>query len=198
MIIPKKEIKIYPNNKPYISKSIKDSLLEKKIALKTGDRVEKKRVQQKVRSEIREEKEKYKKRVEVKFASGQKREGWEGVKILTGQKKVQQQCSLSEEERENFANSLNDFYCRFEREDLKGELDNTLRDLRGRVENLDQVDFEIDAEVVGKEFRKLNIRKAVGPDGISGRLLRYCCNELKQIFSTLFSWSLMDCTVPSL
>ena len=200
MIIPKKDIKVYPNNKPYISKSIKDSLLEKKVALKTGDRVEKKRVLQKVRSEIREEKEKYKKRVEVKFACGQKREGWEGVKILTGQKKVQQQCSLPEEERENFANSLNDFYCRFEREDLKEELDSALRDLRGRAENLDddQVDFEIDAEVVEKEFRKLNIRKAVGPDGISGRLLRFCCSELSQIFSILFSWSLRDCIVPSL
>ena len=47
MLISTKTIKVFPNNKTWISKSIKSTLNEKKIAFQTGDRAERKRVQAK-------------------------------------------------------------------------------------------------------------------------------------------------------
>ena len=47
-------------------------------------------------------------------------------------------------------------------------------------------------------FKKINPRKACGPDNICGRVLRHCAAELSIIFSQLFSWSLRDSVVPSL
>ena len=61
-------------------------------------------------------------------------------------------------------------------------------------------DDEIKTSVVEEIFKKQKLYnyKAVGPDGISGRLLRLCYGQLSYVFSMLFSWSLRDCTVPSL
>ena len=57
MIIPKKKVKVYPNNKPWVSKSLKKKTLnEKKIAFQARDQHERKHVQSKLRKEIGEAK----------------------------------------------------------------------------------------------------------------------------------------------
>ena len=55
-IIPQKEIKIFPNNKPWVTKSLKSTLNEKKLVFQTGNKVERKSVQVKLRQEIRDSK----------------------------------------------------------------------------------------------------------------------------------------------
>ena len=47
-------------------------------------------------------------------------------------------------------------------------------------------------------FRKLNVRKAQGPDCLPARVLRFCCLNLSPVFSKLFTLSLKDSCVPSL
>ena len=119
------------------------------------------------------------------------REAWEGLKILTGQKKVQSSmCSLSEEERGDFSNQLNDFYCRLERGDLGEELDSVLTGLRDKVREGDSLDYEIDKDTVEPLFRKVNHRKECGSDNICGKVLRHCAIELSEVFSQFFTWSL--------
>ena len=56
MIIPTKTINIFPNNKPWITKSLKTTLNEKKSAFQARDRLEIKRIQTKQRKEIKESK----------------------------------------------------------------------------------------------------------------------------------------------
>ena len=56
IIIPQKKVKIFPNNKPWISKSLKTTINEKKIAFQTGDKNHRKTVQEKLRKEIRQSK----------------------------------------------------------------------------------------------------------------------------------------------
>jgi hypothetical protein len=41
MIVPTKEIKLYPNNKPWISRSLKNTIKEKRAAFQSGDEAEK-------------------------------------------------------------------------------------------------------------------------------------------------------------
>jgi hypothetical protein len=92
------------------------------------------------------------------------------------------------------AQDLNSFYCRFERDGVEDEIGNIVSDLKGKV--ADENDYEIEGEAVQSMFRRLNMRKAVGPDGISGRTLKWCAAQLCVVFSQLFTWSLRDCTVP--
>ena len=67
MIIPTKTINIFPNNKPWITKSLKSTLNEKKIAFQARDRLERKRIQTKLRKEIKESKRQFKEKVESQF-----------------------------------------------------------------------------------------------------------------------------------
>ena len=46
-------------------------------------------------------------------------------------------------------------------------------------------------------FTKLNVKKAAGPDSISGKLLKVCASQLCSVFANLFNWFLRECCVPS-
>ena len=52
MIIPQKSVKVYPNNKPWISKSLKSTLNQKKIAFQCGNKNDRTSVQEILRKEI--------------------------------------------------------------------------------------------------------------------------------------------------
>ena len=84
-IIPVKEIKLYPNNKPWITSSLKRTINEKEKAFQSGNRGERKMVQCKLRDEIRKVKHNYKEKVEAKFQSGNMRDAWCALKDLSGQ-----------------------------------------------------------------------------------------------------------------
>lgn len=44
----------------------------------------------------------------------------------------------------------------------------------------------ISEEKVASLFKKVNIRKAAGPDAICGRTLRPCADQLSEVFTVLF------------
>jgi len=44
---------------------------------------------------------------------------------------------------------------------------------------------------------RVNTRKAAGPDGISGQVLKTCANQLAPVFTTIFNLSLAESVVPS-
>ena len=57
--------------------------------------------------------------------------------------------------------------------------------------------FEVSPETTRRVMSKLKVRKAPGPDGISPQLLCSCKNELCEILSTIYNWSLRECHLPS-
>ncbi|KAM3863747.1 integrin alpha-IIb-like [Diretmus argenteus] len=56
--------------------------------------------------------------------------------------------------------------------------------------------FVITEEEVRKEFRKLDKRKAAGPDGVSPAVLSHCANQLAPPFTDLYNSILRHCTAP--
>ncbi len=50
---------------------------------------------------------------------------------------------------------------------------------------------------VTRSFKRVNIRKAVGPDGIPGRVLKACAFQLAGVFTDIFNLSLSLSVVPS-
>ncbi len=43
---------------------------------------------------------------------------------------------------------------------------------------------------VRRELKRVNVRKAAGPDGITGRVLRSCADQLAGLFTSIFNESL--------
>ena len=50
---------------------------------------------------------------------------------------------------------------------------------------------------VSKTFKQINIHKAAGTDGLPGRVLRGCADQLAGIFTDIFNMSLIESVIPT-
>ena len=89
---------------------------------------------------------------------------------------------MNVDEQRKFANDLNHFYYRFKSGDLDGEVNRVLSQLGEGVRAGKSEDFQTDAKTVELVFKGIDSTKAMGPDNISGRLLRTCASELRDIY----------------
>ena len=48
---------------------------------------------------------------------------------------------------------------------------------------------------VSKTFKQVNIHKAAGPDGLPGRVLRACADQLAGVFTDIFNMSLIESVI---
>ena len=100
--------------------------------------------------------------------------GGGGLKTLTGEtNRYSDNYQFNVEEQRNFSNDLNRFCCRFERDDLDGELNRLMSQIEEGVRAGRSEDFETDAKTVESIFQRINSTKIMGQDNVSGRLLRH-------------------------
>lgn len=129
------------------------------------------------------------------FSTGCSRSAWEGVKSLLGLQTQKCTISLNKKSDHDLANELNIHSNRFNTHDFSHELSV----FNGAaLEPNSTVAVHVDKERVQKLFRGVKERKSPGPDGIGGRVLRNCAEQLADIFSFIFSWSLQVHRVPRL
>ena len=83
------------------------------------------------------------------------------------------------------ADELNSFYSRFDTHDFT-DVTEALKDELVRCQD---EPITIEERDVFLQLSKINPRKATGPDGISGKLLRNCARELTLPFRSLFQMS---------
>ncbi len=57
--------------------------------------------------------------------------------------------------------------------------------------------FTVSEDEVRRELKRVNVRKAAGPDGITGRVLRSCADQLAGLFTSIFNESLATSVVPT-
>ncbi len=57
--------------------------------------------------------------------------------------------------------------------------------------------FTLSEDEVRRELRRVNVRKTVGPDGITGRVLRSHADQLAGLFTSTFNESLATSIVPT-
>ncbi len=89
----------------------------------------------------------------------------------------------------SLAEELNTFYGRF---DCNGG--SASGSSRQRSEN--HV-ITVTEDEVRRALKGVNIRKAAGPDGITGRVLRSCADQLAGLFTSIFNESLATSVVPT-
>ena len=150
----------FPNNKPYITKEIKDCIHRKKLTFARRDRQEVKRVQKELNTKLREEKRQYKNKMEKHLNCMNNKTLWDTMKSA-----INMNCSrkpIHTTNEQAFADEINNFYRRFDTQDSSSRCDYVLCDVF--VSNADRL--EIDVDVVTKVFQNICSRNATGPDGI--------------------------------
>lgn len=97
------------------------------------------------------------------------------------------------------ANELNDFYCRFEVRDFSQEQETPVQNYASQAQISSVSDsITIDQHMVERLFSRVCSSKASGPDGISGRLLKSCSEELAEAWCPIYQKYLDTHTVPSI
>ena len=81
ILVPDKEVKIYPNNKPWITRDIATLLMQRKQAFREGYMEETKNLRRKVRRQITENKIKFRNKVENSFKTNNSKQLWKKKKL---------------------------------------------------------------------------------------------------------------------
>lgn len=182
MIVPTKTVKVFSNNKPWITKALKKTLNKKKIAFNSENRIKSKLIQNRLNKEIKAAKRGYKEKVEKLFQEGKARVAWQGVKTLTGL--PNKSASLETRNPVNMAENLNQFHCRFDQSDLSQDRKEQIAELIPMTSS--QANLELQQAEVELMLKRMRPNKAPGPDQICGRPLKSCCSQLAGVFCYLF------------
>lgn len=94
----------------------------------------------------------------------------------------------------DLAEALNSFYLRFDTHDVSDKLKRIHKE-SGPLTKPNQMFVPQDVKAA---FQKIKTNKSPGSDGITGRLLKNCEEQLCEVFCYIFWMSLDQCRVPRL
>ena len=193
-LIPSKLTKCYSNNKPWITKEIKQIINRKKGVFGRGNRDEFKAIQKELNNAIKEEKRIYKEKVEQHFTSKNMKSVWNGLKLMSGYTKSCNKTNFLPSNSINYANELNHFHNRFDCHDFTAEINDLLQLPLDTSEPF----LSVSENDVRHHFHRLNPSKAAGPDNVSCRILKNCSCQLSFIYTFIFNLCFTTQTVPSI
>lgn len=127
----------------------------------------------------------HKRKIEDCFQNNNHRWVWQGVQHITNYRPSNH---LAVDDDVLLAEELNHFFAHFEVVPLE---EATLHPLVNSSHTLTVQEHELRCTL-----RAVNPRKAAGPDGIHGRVLRECADQLAWVFTMTINQSLSQATVP--
>ncbi len=161
--------------KPWINSDVRSALSARTSAFKSGNTDDRKQASYDLGRSIKAAKRQYKNKVEEQFNNNNPRSMWQGINNITGFKgnkpaTVNIAASLPDE--------LNTFYAHF-------EADNTAHTENAPAAAAEEVSpLSLFVADVTRSFKRVNIHKAVGPDGKPGRVLKACAFQLAGVLQT--------------
>ncbi len=188
-------IRTFSNQKPWVDRTIRDVVNHRTAAynagILSGNTSEYKASCYTLRRAVRAAKRRYRERIESHFQLNDSRRMWQGLKTIcssgnNSSAEVRADSLLAEE--------LNTFYGRFECNG--GDATLPISGSGSSRQSSDHV-FTQSEDEVRRELRRVNVRKAAGPDGITGRVLRSCADQLAGLFTSIFNESLATSVVPT-
>ena len=183
-IVPTKTVRIFPNQKPWINGEVRTALHARNAAFRTGNVGNTRAVLQ---STIRRAKRDYGAKLEDQFENGDARSMWQSLRTITD---FRGKTGGGESPSTSLPGELNTFFARF-------ETDGVSQPAPALPTTASPPPLNISEAEVRSAFQRLNIRKATGPDGIPGRVLRTCASQLAGVFAVIFNLSLSQAVVPS-
>ena len=191
VIVPKKQVVCYSNNKPWVTKELKELINQKKCLMSSNDKDALKTVQKDLDDMIKTCKLNYKDKVENLFKSDSKA-AWDGLRKLTGMCK--KKLSIDATNVKEFCDRLNLFYARFDEADFTTERLVIKQFLEEKNDNA----ICINENDIIRSLRRVKPGKAAGPDRISSQVVSICKQQLVPILHKIFQQSLDLCNVPTI
>ncbi|KAK3568336.1 hypothetical protein QTP86_004230 [Hemibagrus guttatus] len=191
----------YNNDKPWFTAKLRRLRSEKEAAFRSGDRGKYKEAKYRFSEEVRKAKTEHGERMQQQFQTNDSASVWKGLKAITNYK-PRAPHSVNDL---RLANSLNEYYCRFERQwnspdppqSSPHQLSPTQLHTSATPHPPPLTPLTIKEDEVNRLFKRLNTRKATGPDSVSPSLLKHCANQLSPVFTDIFNTSLETCHVPA-
>ncbi|KAI5100952.1 hypothetical protein C0J45_9938 [Silurus meridionalis] len=195
--VQKNTIGTFSNQKLWVDKTIHDALRSRSAAyntgLATGDMNEYKAASYSVRRVVKDAKRHNGRKLESQFQNGGSRILWQGLRTITDYKTPSSKMVNADA---FLADELNTFYARFEA--AANHASGASGTTSMHAERAGEVNtFTISEHDVRRAFKRVNTRKAAGPDGITGRVLKACTDQLAPVFTEIFNLSLEQSVVPS-
>ncbi len=180
-----KKIRVFPNQKPWMTCEVKSLLKERDSAFRSGDKASYSTARSNLKRGIKLAKEDYKKKIEDHLTDKNPRRVWQGIQSITNYKNnnhttVNADASLAEE--------LNHFFARFE---VKQPTTTLAPPPTSGTCHLIIQEYE-----VRRVLKTVNTRKAAGPDGVPGKVLKACAHQLAGLFTKIFNLSLTSAIIP--
>ncbi|KAK7909460.1 hypothetical protein WMY93_014144 [Mugilogobius chulae] len=164
-----KKISCLPNEKPWMNREVKLLLKARDDAFNSKDEDLYSKARSNLKRGIKSAKAAQKDKIESHFREGDPRRVWQGIQHLTNYKGCRRSVNNGDSQ---LAEELNIFFGRFEKAETGSE--HTPPSLT------EHPPLTLTTDDVRKVFRKVNPRKATGPDGIPGRVLRDCADQLAE------------------
>lgn len=174
-----KRIRIYPNQKPWMTSDVRKLLRTRNHAFKSGDKEQYSVARAELQRGIKAAKKAHKRKVEEQLANNTTRQVWQGLESITNYKGstpviTNADASLAEE--------LNIFFSRFESETPH---------IAARPPQTCSYDtLTLQKHQVRQVLKTVNTRKAACPDGVLGKVLSACADQLVGVLTRLFNLSL--------
>ncbi len=178
-------IRTFSNQKPWVDRTIRDAVNHRTAAynagILSGNMSEYKALCYALRRAVRAAKLRYKERIESHFQLNDSRRMWLGPKTICSSGN-----NSSAEVRADplLAEELNTFYGRFE---CNGGATLPISASGSSRQSSDDYAITLSEDEVRRELKRVNVRKAAGPDGITGRVLRSCADQLAGLFTSIFN-----------
>ncbi|KAI4882201.1 hypothetical protein NFI96_003940, partial [Prochilodus magdalenae] len=174
-----KQIRTLPNQKLWMNSDVRSLLKARDAAFKSGNSEELKAARHNLKAGIRAAKHKYSSQIAAHFnTNSDPRRMWQGIQVITDYKSkvstpVTTDAALPAE--------LNNFYARFETS-AQAQSSNTA--LLPTTE--EETPLILAADEVRRALMRVSTRKAAGPDGIPGQVLKACASQLASTFTDIF------------
>ncbi len=153
--------KYFLTKKTWFNSKVKNLLRARDAAFKSGDLQAYKEARRNLRKGIREAKCRYKQHIEEYFNSNNSRCMWQGIQTLTGYKDSHTAANTADI---TLPGTLNNFFARFDRQSGETRLHTALPEVNNPI--------VLHQHQVRSTLRRINERKAAGPDGVTGRILK--------------------------
>ncbi len=191
-------ISTFSNQKPWVDRTIRDAVNHRTAAynagILSGNMSEYKASCYALRRAVRAAKRRNRERIESHFLLNDSRRMWQGLKTIcfsgnNSSAEVRADSLLAEE--------LNSFYGCFECNG--GSVTLPISASGSSRQSSDDHVITVSEDEVRRELKRVNVRKAAGPDGITGRVLRSCADQLAGLFTycSICNESLTTSVVPT-
>ncbi len=181
-------VRTFPNQKPWVDRTIRAAVNKRTAAyneaLLSGNMSEYKALCYALRRAVRAAKLQYRERIESHFQLNDSRHMWQGPRTICA---FGNKSSAEVRADPLLADELNTFYGRFECNGSSATL--PISASGSSRQSSDNHVITVSEDEVRRALKRVNVRKAAGPDGITGRVLRSCADQLARLFTSIFNES---------